>query len=447
MTYSLRGRLLIGLALVILVTGSAAGAFGYRWAYNEAIEAQDRTLTKIAAFALQTHFPVGQSISSGVGDRARIIIDELGTTPEQSHRATTLAPFGEGLHDIPLDEAPWRILIRVRPDGTRLAVRQPTSVRDGIARESALYTILPFVAVMPCLMLVLFIIVVQSLRPMVRLAEHLDARKSDDLERLSLDDTPGELHPFIGSINRLLERVQALLEQQRRFIADASHELRTPITALSLQAENLDQVALSDDGRQRLDVLKDGARRTKRLLDQLLTLARHDIGQAPSPAATSLDQCAKDVVADFLPEAANRGIDLGFAEVMPTAVNSDPFSLTTAIRNLVDNSMRFTPRGGRIDISVKDTGTHAVLTVRDTGPGIPDGELDHVFQPFVRGSQPHGDGTGLGLSIVKRIVDRLDGTIAIENVQDDDAGGCRATIALPLTTDRAMLRMPTTIPS
>ncbi|MDB5615964.1 ATP-binding protein [Tardiphaga sp.] len=431
MTHSLRGRLLIGLTFMILVTGIGAGAFGYRWAYDEAIEEQDRTLTHIAAFVLQTRFPVGKSVSSGAGDRTRIIIDELGSTPDQGHRSRVLAPFGEGLHVITIDNEPWRVLIRIRPDESRIAVRQTTAVRDGIARESALYTILPFVAVMPFLVLVLVVVVMRSLRPIADLAGHLDARRSDDLEKLSLEGTPDELHPFISSINRLLERVRMLIEQQRRFVADASHELRTPITALSLQAENLENIQMSDDGRERLTKLQDGARRTKRLLDQLLTLARYESGQASALAVTSLDQCAKEVVADLLPKAADRAIDLGFSECEAILVQGHPIALATVLRNLVDNALRFTPCGGRIDISVRREGQIALVEVSDTGPGILSADLGVVFDPFVRGSRPNGEGTGLGLSIVKRIVEGIGGTVVLQNANGEQGRGCQAVVRLP----------------
>ncbi|MDB5617843.1 ATP-binding protein [Tardiphaga sp.] len=437
MTYSLRGRLLIGLVLMILGAGMATGAIIFRWAFDEAIEMQDRTLTRIAAVTLQTRFPTGKPISSGTDDKSGIVIEELGNRPDGSAGSQLLWPLKEGLHVATLDQHPWRILLRTRSDGSRIVVRQPTAARDGIARESAVYAILPFAAAMPFLMLVIALVVMQSLRPMVQLAEHLDARRSDDLKKLPLERTPRELHPFIDSINRLLDRVQVLLEQQRRFIADASHELRTPITALSLQAENLEQAELSEDGRKRLATLRDGARRTKWLVDQLLTLARYDIGHATAPVTTSLDRCAKDVVVDFLLDAVSHDVDLGFDRIEPIIVSGDSITLTTAIRNLVDNALRFTPRGGRVDISVFGNGANAVLEVRDTGPGIPPGDLDHIFEPFVRGSRPNGDGTGLGLSIVKRVAERLDGTVSLSNIDGSGTTGCRVVMTLPLAAPEA----------
>jgi two-component system OmpR family sensor kinase len=288
-------------------------------------------------------------------------------------------------------------------------------------------------------MVVITLVIAYSLRPMVRLAGDLDARRADDMTPLPLSGTPSELHPFISSINGLFKRMRLLMDQQRRFVADAAHELRTPITALSLQAENLDSVALPKRARERVTALKQGMHRTKHLLEQLLALARHEAvpsGLAEKPLA-ALDHVAKEVVADLLPEATDRGIDLGFALVEPLTVHSEPAMLAAIIRNLLDNALRFTPRGGTIDIGVYRQDGMAILQVEDTGPGIASDDMDKIFEPFFRGSRPEGEGTGLGLSIVKRIVDNLGGRIALENVGGAGRSGLRAMVRLPIVGDPA----------
>lgn len=431
MTHSLRGRLFVGLMLMIVATGVGGGTFAFRWSFDEAIEMQDSILTQVGALALSTRFQTDMPVSSSVDAEARVVIEELGNSASGTPDARALWALPDGLHIASRGREPWRILLRTRPDGSRIAVGQPTAIRDEIARDSAVHTILPFAALIPCLMLVVAVVIGQSLQPMVRLAGHLDTRRADDLDRLPLEGTPSELHPFIASINRLLDRIQAMMDQQQRFVADAAHELRTPITALSLQAENLGQVDLPEEGRLRLAVLKDGTRRTKHLLDQLLALARYDATRPPDIGDTALDRCAKDVVADMLPDAASRGIDLGFTVVESVSTRGEPIMIAAVIRNLIDNALRFTPREGRIDVGVCHRGKEAILQVEDTGPGIAPGDLDHIFEPFFRGSRPAGDGTGLGLSIVKRIVDRLGGSVALENVSGAGSSGLRATVRLP----------------
>jgi two-component system OmpR family sensor kinase len=429
MTHSLRSRLLIGLTLMIVSAGLGAGVVAYDWAFDEAIEMQDSILAQIGAFALNARPQNAALINAGVDAEAQVNVEELGDRPSGTQDARALWTLQDGLHIVSRDRKPWRILLQTRTDGSRFAVGQTTALRDEMARDSALHAILPFAALAPCLMLVIAIVVWQSLRPMIRLAGQLDARRSDDLGRLSLEGTPRELHPFINSINRLLERIQAMMEQQRRFVADAAHELRTPITAISLQAENLSHAELPPESRDRLSALQSGARRTAHLLEQLLALARSDIDRMPQPPVTSLDACAKEIVSDFMCGAMERGVDLGFEIIEPASVRGEPAMLSSVVHNLVDNALRHTPQGGRVDIGIYREGAQVILQIEDTGPGIPPCDLEKVFEPFVRGSRPTEEGTGLGLSIVKRIVERLKGSVMLENVS---TSGLRVIVSLPL---------------
>jgi two-component system, OmpR family, sensor kinase len=203
-------------------------------------------------------------------------------------------------------------------------------------------------------MLVTALVIAHSLRPMIRLATDLDKRAAYELSPLPLERTPSELHPFITSINGLLARLKLMMDRQRRFIADAAHELRTPVTALSLQAENLDCIALPEAARERVGALKQGMQRTKHLLEQLLALARQEAGgaKAASMPPVALDCAAKAVVAKLLPLAQDRGIDRGFELVEPLTVRGESVMLAAMIRNLLDNALRFTPQGGRVDIGI-----------------------------------------------------------------------------------------------
>jgi two-component system, OmpR family, sensor kinase len=436
MIRSLRGRLFVGLTAIILLTGTTGSMFAYRWAFGEAIELQDSILIQLASLAQNASFSGGQPLH-GVEEDTEVWIIELGKTPRGSADDRQLFSLQDGLQVATWKKQPVRVLIRTRSDGSRFAVAQPTAVRDETARDVAFRTLLPIAALIPCLMVVTALVVAHSLRPMARLAGDLDARCADDMTPLPLSSMPSELHPFISSINGLLARVRLLMDQQRRFVTDAAHELRTPITALSLQAENLDSVALPKVARQRVAALKQGMHRTKHLLEQLLALARHEAitsGPAEMPLA-SLDRVAREAVADLLSEATDRGIDLGFALVDPLTVHGDAAMLTAIIRNLLENALRFTPRGGTIDVGVYRQDGAAILQVEDTGPGIASADMDQIFEPFFRGSRPEGEGTGLGLSIVKRIVDSLGGKIALENIAGAGRSGLRATVRLPIAGD------------
>jgi two-component system OmpR family sensor kinase len=433
MIRSLRGRLFVGLTAVILLTGLVGGVLAHRWAFDEAIETQDSVLIQIAGL-VQSGGIAGAQDLRGVDEDAEVWLLELGRTPQGTPEERQLWHLQDGIRDARRNGKPVRVVLRTRPDGSRFAVAQSTGVRDEIAGDMAFRTVLPIAALIPCLMLVIAFVIARSLRPMVVLADQLDVRRADDVTPLPLDGLPSELGPFVSSINGLLRRVHDMLEQQRRFIADAAHELRTPLTALSLQAENLDQVELPPAARERLAVLRQGMRRSKHLLEQLLALARHDATPADRAQwnVVELDRAARGVIADLLQEAVSRGVDLGFERVEHVSVRGEPVMLTAMIRNLIDNALRFVPEGGRIDVAIDLDGATAVLLVEDTGPGVSADEIDRIFEPFFRGQRPEGEGTGLGLAIVKRIVDRLGGTIEAVNMTEAGRTGLRVVVKLPL---------------
>jgi two-component system OmpR family sensor kinase len=435
---SLRGRLFLGLTAMIVLAGGIGGIFAYRWAFDEAIEIQDSALIQIASLAQNGSFNGGRPFPE-IEENAQVRLIELGNIPHGTSDERQLFALEDGLHTANWKGQAIRVLLRTRPDGTRYAAAQPTAVRDDTADDMAVRTLLPIAALIPCLLIVTALIIAHSLRPMIRLAVNLDVRRADDLTQLSEAGAPTELHPFITSINGLLARMRLLMDQQRRFVADAAHELRTPITALSLQAENLDSVELPEEARDRVAALRQGMHRTKHLLEQLLAVARYEAKPfAGEMQQVALDHVAKEVAADLLPQAADRGVDLGFAATEAVTVRGDPVMLATMIRNLLDNALRHTPHDGRTDIGVYRQDGSAVLQIEDSGPGIAAADLQKIFEPFFRGSRPEGEGTGLGLSIVKRIVESLGGEITLENIAGPGQSGVRATVRLPVAAGSSM---------
>ncbi|RTM14561.1 MAG: histidine kinase [Bradyrhizobiaceae bacterium] len=431
---SLRGRLFVGLTLFIVGTGLAAGYLAYRWAFEEAIELQDAILLQVGSFASKDRLTDLPS-EGNIDGEARVVIEELTPRPGDRLPAGSLRrlpqDLRDGLQTITHGGERWRILVRTRKDASRVAVGQSTAHRDEIARESALRTIVPLGLLVPGLMLLIGIVVDRSLRPLSKLATHLDARQSDHLEKLPTDGVPQELLPFVASINRLLDRIGTMFDKQRRFVADAAHELRSPITALSVQAENLEHAGLSHDGRVRLDSLRTGIRRTAHLLEQLLALARYDSDASREMPLSAFDRIVKEVVADLLPAAQDRSIDLGFARIETASVRGEPVALAILVRNLIDNALRHTPAGGRVDLSLFRQSDAVILQVADTGPGILASEIDRIFEPFFRGSRSRGEGTGLGLSIVRRIAERCHGSIRLENARQPGGQGLIASVSFP----------------
>jgi two-component system OmpR family sensor kinase len=434
---SLRARLFVGLAVVVLVTGLSAGGLAFRWAFDEAIELQDAILVQVGTLASRNRYQSDVPVAGGVDAEARVVIEELDSVPGNTQGKTRTQPLpaglANGLQTISRGDTQWRVLVLTRADGSRLAISQPTSSRDEIAYDSALHTVLPLAALIPCLMLLIGAVVRYSFRPVSRLAAQLNAKDSNHLATLPLDGMPDEVRPFILSINKLLERIGAMFEQQRRFVADAAHELRTPIAALSLQAENLDHADLPRDSLDRLTALKTGIRRTAYLLEQLLALARHENGPAAAVPRTFFDDIAKEVVAELLPLVQARNIDLGFERIENVSVDADPTTLAVMVRNLIANALHHTPEGGRIDISLFRESDRATFRLDDTGPGIEETEWDRIFEPFYRGKRSNYDGTGLGLSIVRRIIDSLSGTINLANIVAPNRSGLRVIVSLPIS--------------
>lgn len=432
---SLRGRLFTGLTIFIVGMALAAGYLAYRWAFDEAIELQDAILLQVGSLAARNHLSTTLPSEGNIDGEAQVLIEEIGPSggaaaSRENWTSSLPSDLPDGLQTVTRGGTRWRILVRTRSDGSRVAVGQPTANRDEVAQDSALRTIVPLGVLIPCLMVLIAIVVDRTLRPLSRLAERLDAKQSDHLETLPTEGIPTELLPFVSSINRLLERILAMFDTQRRFVADAAHELRTPITALVVQAENLEQADLSQDGRNRLGSLKTGIRRTGHLLEQLLTLARYDSDASKNNPQGEFDRVLKEVVADLLPAAQTKSIDLGFARIEPVSVRVEPVALMVLARNLLDNALRHTPAGGQVDVSLFTENDFVVFTVEDTGSGIPDADLDRIFEPFFRGSCSRGEGSGLGLSIARRIVERCHGSIRLEH-KSAPGSGLRVIVRIP----------------
>lgn len=435
---SLKGRLFLGLGAFILIAALCAGSITFSWAYDEALEVQDAMLLQVGALAASNRVHSFESVENGVDKEARVVVEELQPEDGLDASAPLLLPLPaavrDGLQTVGQDPAQWRVLVRTRTDGSRVAIGQLTGYRDEIARGSALRTVVPFAILVPCLMLLVGLVLRYSFRSVAELASELDASDHDTLAQLPLEGVPTELRPFVGSINSLLRRITAMLDHQRRFVADAAHELRSPITALSVQAENLDSAELPEESRSRLAALQRGIRRIAHLLEQLLALAKYETPLASEAQVSAFDHAARNVVAILLPAADARGIDLGFEEIESVMVRVDATALGVLVRNLVDNALRHSPDGRRVDIHLFAQGPSAILCVEDEGPGICEVDLPRIFEPFYRGRHSSGLGSGLGLSIVHRIATGAGGTVSVANIPPPAGPGLRVIVAIPLAT-------------
>jgi len=332
----------------------------------------------------------------------------------------------------------WRVYA-TSIGGEVIQVGQPERVRDDLAFQAATRTLLPLVLLLPLLAVLVWRIVGRGMAPLQRLAGAAAARTATALEPFAEAGVPEEALPLVRSLNDLLERLRAALSAQRAFVADAAHELRTPLAALKLQ---LQLAQRAPDGAARevaLAELAEGLEREAHLVQQLLTLARLDPGATQATAeGVALPELAGEAVADHALLAEARGIDLGAARVDEEAmVAGDPAALRTLLSNLVDNAVRYTLRGGRVDVSVRVEGEVAVLEVADTGPGIPAAERERVFGRFVRLPGAAEGGSGLGLSIVAAIAARHGAKVALS---DTPGGGLTVRVSFPRAAKRSALR-------
>lgn len=414
---SIQLRLSLWLSVAILSVAILAGGFSFLSAYADANELQDGTLTQVAALVGKqlTYAPPSDGATE-LDPELRLIVQSIGAGAGNNPSALALpSSLKDGLQTVHLQHLSYRVLIQTVPDGGRIAVSQETTVRNEIARDSALRTVLPMLIMVPILLLLVGTLVRRLLKPVTLLAGEIDARSEQELHPIQHEHVPTEIRPFVIAINRLLQRVADSMETQRRFVADASHELRSPMAALSLQAEMLSNVDMPDEARKRLSRLRQGIDRGRTLLDQLLSLARAQSTKTAPATTLSVQRVYRRVLEDLMPLAEAKQIDLGVANANDALVLANEVDLMAIVKNLVDNAIRYTPAGGRIDLSVVDTPTQVVLEVEDSGMGIPEAERERVLDPFYRVLGSDQTGSGLGLSIVKTIAERLRGRIELSD--------------------------------
>lgn len=439
---SIQLKLSFTLSLAILVVAVVAGVFSFLSAFTEAHELQDDVLRQVATLMDQQRMspvpPTTDAHLKGSEEESRVIVQRLGDSSPSSLGVdaggtlplpTTLA---DGLHTLEFGGETFRVLVKTTAAGERIGVAQEAGFRNEIARDSALRTVMPFLILVPVLLLIVADLVRKMFRPIATLSREIDQRAERELHSIEFSHLPAEVRPFVVAINRLLGRVDKAMDNQRRFVADAAHELRSPLTALSLQAERLAEAEMSSQARERLVVLRQGIERGRSLLDQLLTLARVQSSTEETKSPVSIQGIYRRVLEDLMPLAEARHIDIGVEGARDAQVWVSELDMIAIVKNLVDNAIRYTPEGGRIDLSVNVAGGSAVLRIQDTGPGIPLAERDRVFDPFYRALGSEQIGSGLGLSIVQTIANRIGAEIRLGFSDDAKQTGLRVTVIIPV---------------
>jgi two-component system sensor histidine kinase QseC len=348
-----------------------------------------------------------------------------------------LAPLAPGFADAVIDGEHWRSFTLRSPGGRWYQSGELAGIRAEIAEEIAFGTMLPLLVALPLLALFVWLAVGWACASLQRVTGAVDERMPERMAPIALARVPREIATIIGAVNGLLARLQDALSREKRFTADAAHELRTPIAALRLHAYNLAHAADAGERAQSQQRLDAGIARMERLVAQLLALSRIESDAPPAAAhAAPVDlaevarRCRDDVVAAAGIDDARIRLELA-----PVAVAGDELLVDAVVRNLVDNAVRYAARGAIAVRTARDVDRdvdRAMLVVEDAGPGIPEEARARVFSRFHRELGSGVEGSGLGLSIVAEALQRLGGTIVLD--ASPTLGGLRATVTLPLAS-------------
>lgn len=403
---SLRQQLLLWLLGGVLLSTAAAGAGMYWLAHGEADDLFDYQIRQIA-LSLPEHIlpPETVNYDDDVGENVELQVwDANGSLLFASFPTRILPRYDQpGFATVSYKHHDWRIFVTQRHN-RHIQVAQPMQERRELAAGLATRSLWPFAALIPVLAALIWLVVGRSLRPLQNITHALEQRDADAMHPLSLAKLPKEILPLVDAINRLLSRLDRSLQQQRDFIADAAHELRSPLTALSLQMQLVERAGTAAQRAASFAKLKLRLERTIHLVKQLLTLARSEPqAEAQNFAAINLTELVQQVVGDYSALAQSHRLILQWHPPPEIMVRGQSENLCILISNLIDNAIRYTPEHGLVQVQLTAQPDSVVLSVTDTGAGIPAEERTRVFDRFYRREVGQVSGSGLGLAIVRNI--------------------------------------------
>lgn len=428
---SLRARLLVALLSLLAVAALLMGAVTYRSVYQQTEELFDYQLRQMA-LSLRDHGEVGPAEVPALTDERLDFVVQIwsadGRVIYASRDHGRLPDRAQlGYADVRAGGQWWRTFSVVTP-GRVIQVAQPLDIRERLAADAALRSVVPLGVLAPLLALAVWWLAALTLRPLQRLTRGVRTRDANSLEPLPTQNLPDELVPLAGALNGLLTRLGSALSVQRDFVADAAHELRSPLTALTLQLHAL-RGAEGPARERAVADLEAGIQRAVRLVEQLLQLARSEPG-APGEAPQVLDlhTIAQAELVALAPLAAQRSTELELLSDEPLPLKGQPAALASLVRNLVDNALRHGPPGSRVQVWTGVVNGAPVLHVDDAGPGLPPAERQRVFDRFYRRAGEGVSGSGLGLAIVDAVAQRHGAKVTL---LDAPLGGLRVEVVFP----------------
>ena len=341
-----------------------------------------------------------------------------------------LSKQSTGFNDVLIADQQWRIFsINDAKHGIQVQVGSSLAMRGKLVSEFALRAMLPMLVALPILTVLIWFATSRALRPVYRLAREVKNRKPFQLRDVQGDYVPVEIRPLVDALNSLFDRLQTVLENERRFTADAAHELRTPLAGLKTQAEVALLANNESDRQQALQYLVSATSRLGYVVDQLLTLARLDPETGiTDPEEIQLGGLVSELVAELTLHALDKQIEIGVTDHCKLEIEGQPAAIAILIRNLVDNAIRYTPEQGVVDVSIYEKQRQVVLAVADSGPGIPEDERQRALKRFYRSPGNKEVGSGLGLSIVQRIVELHSASFQLQNSR---YGGLEVIVTFP----------------
>jgi two-component system OmpR family sensor kinase len=426
MIKSLRNQLVLALCVLVSIVGVVQGVSSYQLSKAGMSALLDLRLEQVAGRMRGGFADSLPAIPARGSQPERDIVitvwrdDQV--TPYRSTEPSLALPreAPAGFVTTAVGGGEWRIYT-LREPSMVIQVAQRSAVRHELAQDRAVNTLWPMIVLVPLVWIAVLLVVRGSLRKLNRLGAQVQGIDVSHFQQLSTSGVPIEIRPFIDSINLMIDRLAQSIESERKFISDAAHELRTPLTALQLQADNL-QPHIAPGNQERFCELRAGITRSGGLIAQLLRLARADAAlQADTLTRVDVPAVVVDAVAEVLPIAMKRGIDIGADEMASAFVRAVEADVSIAVRNLVSNAIRYTPDGGKVDLSVQIRDDRVWIDVTDTGPGIAEELLPRVFDRFFR-ANTQIEGSGLGLSIVKAIASKYGGAASLRNRRDGPSG-------------------------
>ena len=415
---SIRRELLLWLLLGLVVAVVAAATSTYYKARHEARELFDYQLRQLALSVSAQRFSLPPQAQRNNRDEDFVIqIWDRDQKLFYSSRPEAEIPIQSvpGYAFVATPVGRWRVY-GMRDRDKLIQTAQSLKIWQDLAAGMALRVVWPLLVILPLLGALVLLTVYRGLRPLTSVTRAVRARTPAALQPLPESGLPEEVQPLVHALNDLLGRLGRAMAAQKGFIADAAHELRTPLTAVQLQLEEARLAGTVEEREAAFDDLQRGVSRAIHLVGQLLTLARQEpeVSQGVLQPV-DLSEIARLVVAEQTPLAIARQIDVGISDAIQTVIQGDAQALRVMLGNLVDNAIRYSPAGGRVDIAVAHADHHALLTVVDAGPGIPLADRGRVFDRFFRGTELDVPGSGLGLAIVKSIAERHLATIALDS--------------------------------